>query len=200
MVPAGKRPLLVTPNDVRFRAQRVWSHGDEHGFMKAIENAFQAVADRFVRNTGPLGAADSEAVTRMHCLWGVRYEFRDAPSDPLKLQRVPPDPGYSKDLEEKAEAVGATVVRNDATISRRSFYGLQMLRIVEYRSQQGSRDYWFTVEFPEGNLPVPDRPMAGYMPLTPTHAFLLVNNRHLGEHALVAAVKGHAKEFYFTRP
>jgi len=147
-----------------------------------------------------LGAADSEAVTRMHCLWGVRHEFRDAPSDPVKLQRVPPDPGYSKDLEEKAEAVGATVVRSDATISSRSFYGLQMLRIVEYRARQSSRDRWFAVEYHGKNLPVSDRPMAGYMPLTPTHAFLLVSNRHLGEHALVSAVKGHAKEFHFTRP
>lgn len=195
-----KKSILVTPESQEFWVDRVWAHGDEMGYMNEVEVAFQSVADCYLGRDGILQPEQSKAVTRMHCLWLMRWRYRHAPPAPVVLNGIPDDPDITPSVEEQAEALGVSMVRKGGAVAARSIHGTQILQLLDQCCRQHRHVQWCSVSFPGCSLAVPDSPVLLYLPVSPNRAFVPVEDREVSGTTINKLVGRTAEVFYFCRP
>lgn len=192
-------------DDELFVARRAWAHGPESGWMKDMEDAFQAVAEEALRQR-PTRFDDgaSETISEFYALWQARAERRELP-----MQSIPAAPDilgmrrdYTADELERLEKHGINVFRGDGSIQMRHIMG-PVIRLAMDRIRDGMAGRrWALVEAQAGEFCVPDVPAHGIIPLTP--GVVLHSTRHspasLGDvEEMNRAMAGHARDYIFAR-
>lgn len=168
------RPSLVRqakPSDSIFCAQRVWDHGSEVGFIKALEDRFQRLATLII--DGHVMSFDQEqtyVISSFFVLWRVRAELRERPTQNTVLQGVLPGRNRSKDEEERLEKAGLAFQRG-ITIPAHLVNGLHVRILVSrYLRQMNPTATWGIVRASGGEFVVPDWPAYAFLPINPTLA------------------------------
>jgi hypothetical protein len=77
--PGSLEEVRVRPSAAFFNAQRVWDHGAESGFMKKIEDQFQAVAEQITVTQRRLAQEQHGIVSDFYALWYARATLKANP-------------------------------------------------------------------------------------------------------------------------
>lgn len=162
----GRPPWRPTPNDQVFCARRVWDQRAEAGYMRAIEDAFQALAERIIADPGAeLAREDDDAASRFFSLWRSRAAYRYAPDGLITLNGIEGS-GLTRDQEELLESQWGGYVRAGG-VPTRQMYGLGIQRDIDALTHALSGRQWGVLKLAEGELIVPDLPVQHFIPLTP---------------------------------
>ncbi|UZA66846.1 hypothetical protein [Pseudomonas viridiflava] len=123
---AYEKVFHARPADQIFCALRVWDHQAEGGFIKDIEDAFQALASFIVDN--PAFRFDRQhftVINEFYCLWNIRAQWKKSkrlanPSIGDAPEVIGLRHHYTKDEHELLDAEGICCIRPDLTISSRA--------------------------------------------------------------------------------
>ena len=103
----------VRPTDAAFTAKRVWDQSSEAGYMKRIEDSFQAVSRYVLSGNEILSTDQMKDVSRFHMLWRLRVDARSNRPPELKLKGVlPGERVLTEDQEEKLEVNGYSYLQS----------------------------------------------------------------------------------------
>jgi len=193
------------PDDDLFCADRAWAHGPEAGWMKEVEDAFQAVAEEALRRRPPtLNDRQSGAISEFYALWQARAECRHLP-----MQTIPASPDvlamrrdYTADELELLEKNGISAFRGDGSMQLRHIMGPVIRLAMDRIKAQMVNRRWSLVEAPAGEFCVPDVPAHGIIPLTPSIALhsTRAGTASINDVAEINAVMGDcAREYLFAR-
>jgi len=193
------------PTDPAFCADRVWNHGAETGFMKEIEDAFQALASSVIASPELLLSAEQIAVINdFYGLWRSRAERRYLPTQRIGATgtlgtRVQ----YSQDDLERLEKHNIIGVAPDGSFAMRDFMGsVIQLAIDDYNELLG-REPWGIIQAEEGEFCVPDKPMKTVIPISPNVSLVRGAPNQIAQRSEVArinlAVADEAREYCFAR-
>ncbi len=124
----SNKQLRVLPGHNLFCAKRAWDQRAEAGYMKAIEDEFQTLAEEVIGGNGRIDEEKSRIVSRFFALWCFRFRARhsstpDHPVEGIVGERL------TRDEEEMLEANHVGFFRSDQTMPGRAVCGiaLQML-------------------------------------------------------------------------
>ncbi len=155
------------PDDLVFCARRVWDQQAEAGYMRGIEDAFQALAERVIADPGQeLSALDDAAASRFYALWWCRAACRYAPDGEIPINGVVGQV-RSQDQEERLESRWTGFIRPGG-LPARQLYGLQIQKYIDFIEEDLQERRWGVLALAEGELIVPDYPEQFFVPLTPT--------------------------------
>ena len=173
----GKR-FHAKPADQIFCAQRVWNQQAEGGFMKDIEDDFQAFASAVLDDpTFRLGPQQFALINEFYCLWKIRAQWKKTErlADPsitsvssafevIGLRR-----NYTQDEQEQLEAAGIGYIRPDLTISSRSMVTPAIRLNLSEAVRRMDGESWKILRAMEGEFVVPDNfSKWRIVPLSPT--------------------------------
>lgn len=170
----GKR-RSAGAKDSMFCADRAWNHGAETGFMKDIEDKFQALADRILSE--PLtdfSSEQTEVINEFFGLWRGRADRRSIP-----VQRIRPGGEFkvgherTQDDLELLEKHNVISMAPDGTFAFRDFNGSSILLDIGRFNEQLEGRRWAVIRPLEGEFCVPDVPMHGVIPMTPKIALVV---------------------------
>jgi hypothetical protein len=118
------RIVKLPVGDRLFCVERLWDQRSEVGYMKRIEDEFQAlVTDLEAGHPGSLTDAEHRCVTRFWGLWHWRNHFIDAPLEDVKLNSVAGE-SMSLDKREILESNGYAFAVADGKMPARMMVGL----------------------------------------------------------------------------
>ncbi len=101
-----QRIVTLRLDDQLFCVDRLWDQTSEAGYMKRIEDEFQALVDVLeAGRLGPLSPAEHRCITRFWALWHWRNHFIDSPLEDQQLNGIAGE-GLSQDKEEILESNG----------------------------------------------------------------------------------------------
>jgi hypothetical protein len=166
------KTFRASPDNPLFCATRVWDQHAESGYMKAIEDEFQILANRIANGGAILKAEESVVASRFFILWQVRAEQKRRPMADAPIRGVAPDP-LTKDQREQLEQGGGMFVNPDHTMSGRTVSGLHILREIDSRLMQLGHASWGVVTAQEGEFLLPES--FGYccqIPITPSRCLV----------------------------
>ncbi len=191
-------------DDAMFCADRAWSHGAETGFMKRIEDAFQALAEQIL--AGQISHFDKsqvDIISDFYALWQSRAERRHLPTQYI---RSPETLGvrheYGADELERLEKNNIMATRPDGSFAMRDLMGPVIYLNLDRIKTALKVTSWSLIEPVGGHFCVPDVPRHGIISLTPTHA--LVPNVPSGRITrdnlarLNREMAGYAQDYFFA--
>lgn len=168
------RTISVSPDYELFCAKRVWDQRAEAGYMKRIEDQFQALANRIVsEELSSLGREHFSIITRFFGLWSSRVEEKHT----LTVDRVVNGVGgesLTKDEEELLESRRFLYFRRDkmsgqTLMDSRFIVGMRIQMRVDQIADDADGSPWGIIRAHEGEFIAPDtfgpQPI---VPLTPT--------------------------------
>lgn len=165
------KEISVKSDNKIFCAMRSWDQRSEMGFMKEIEDKYQALAEDII--SGVIDNISKELqgiITDMFAVWNIRYHQKKNPIPDYKIENaIDVARHYTKDDEEVLEKHGITVIRPDLTLSGRSNTGsIVQLNLFNVRKQMVDAQ-WGILIAKEGEFIVPDNySNASVLPLTPS--------------------------------
>jgi hypothetical protein len=93
----------IKPDNPLFCARRAWDQRAEAGYMKQIEDEFQATTAPIIDGkVGVITPAQKPIIDRMYALWYMRARFRDLEEQEIQLKGVVGD-DLTKEQEEYLE-------------------------------------------------------------------------------------------------
>jgi hypothetical protein len=120
----------TTPDDQVFCARRVWDQRAEAGYMRGIEDPFQALAERVIADPGQVLSPKDDAIARrFFALWRCRAAYRYAPEGDIPINGVEGQ-NLSKGQEELMERRWGGFARPSG-VPARQMYGLQIQRSID---------------------------------------------------------------------
>lgn len=164
--------IRAKPDDQIFCAKRVWDQRAEAGYMKNIEDKFQALADAILnRSQNNIGLLEDKIVTDMFMLWGIRHHRNHNPIPDQKVEGIiDVSRKLSKDEQEILEKNHIGFIRPDLTISGRSLTGINIQMNMDVARKDMSDTRWGILTAQEGEFLVPDNfNNARIIPLSPQH-------------------------------
>jgi len=163
-----RRVRRATPKDAVFCARRAWDHGSEAGFMKSIEDAFQALAVKILDGSvSAIGDEEKRIINEFFALWYMRSRNRNLTSQEIQATGVTGG-GLSKDQEEILERRGIMFARTGGRFPARQLNGLELrTRTFHYVHNGLSATQWGIIQAQGGEFAVPDVPLHTVVPLTP---------------------------------
>jgi hypothetical protein len=194
----------AAPGDLIFCARRAWDHKAETGYMKSIEDAFQAVAEKIITGTlAAIGEAEKPIVNQFFSLWQMRARFRNLKSQEIQANGVAGS-RLTKDEEECLEANGYRFMREGGRMPARQINAMQLyIRIYRYVEELLPVAQWGIITPKYGEFIVPDVPIPLVIPLTPTLALVsptpngTITTHNLAE--INRAVWGGCQEYAFAQ-
>lgn len=172
---ASEKVFHARPADQIFCALRVWDQQAEGGFMKDIEDAFQALASVILDNPAfRFGRQHFTVIDEFYCLWNIRTQWKknkrlanpsigDAPKV-IGLRHH-----YTQDEQELLEAEGISCIRPDLTISSRALVAPSIRLTLSDAVRAMSGKTWQLLQAVEGEFVVPDSFSKWlFVPLSPT--------------------------------
>ena len=197
--------LSAKPSNPLFCACRAWDERAEAGYMKRIEDEFQAVVAPIV--DGKVGAIASEqkpAVDRMYALWYMRARYKDLEEQEIQLHGIA---GYAltKEREENLEKNGYMFARKGGTMPARQLNSVQLqMRIARCARQlAASVTRWGVISSQSGEFIVPDVPLHLIIPLSPCLSLVgsspddVIVEQSLAE--INRATRAASQEYFFAR-
>ncbi|WP_447916233.1 hypothetical protein [Delftia acidovorans] len=169
---SGEKKFLG-PDGPPFTTNRSWDQRSESGnFVAAIERNFGIIAKKVTeKNATNLDADANLTITRMHCIWRLRFRFA---THPIRDHFVGfPVSTVSPEFMDQGEHHGIISTLPDGHIPGRMIAGpLMSLRLFDLESQlQGTK--WGIIRARTGEFILPDS-YGDYliMPLSPTCCFI----------------------------
>ncbi|MCO7620161.1 hypothetical protein [Pseudomonas guariconensis] len=163
--------LPVKPTDQLFCAQRVWDQSAESGYMKAIEDAFQALAGTVVDGrTQRFDLIEQTIISTFYCLWGIRTLHKRQPTQDQRIVGVTGlAQEFTKDDQERLEVGGLSPLRPDLTIAGRFLATPTIyLNLKAEVAAMGDAE-WGILRATDGEFVVPDSfTYARAVPISPT--------------------------------
>lgn len=156
------------PRDVIFCAKRAWDARAERGYMKAIEDEFQELAERIIAGaTSVIEPVDKGKIDRFFALWRLRAEHRDATSGAVQFQGITGE-DLTRDQEEILESKGVFFVRRDGTMQGHRMRGIEIQIAIDRAAEGLSSMRWGVIRTLGRQLVVPDQPTIPLVPILPT--------------------------------
>ena len=161
------------PRDTIFCAQRAWDQRSEVGYMKAIEDRFQVLADAVIGGQGTISSVDDKAaIERFFALWHMRARHHELDDQQIKLNLIKGD-SLTKEQEESLEAKGYLFARSGGLVPARQLNGLWLQNQIDgYASDLARVARWGVIEPQSGEFVVTDTPTHMVIPLTPKLALV----------------------------
>jgi hypothetical protein len=197
------RPMK--PSNALFCARRAWDQRAEAGYMKQIEDEFQAtIAPIIAGKVGEITSEQKPAVDRMYALWYMRARYRDLEEQEIQLNGIAGD-ALTREQEENLEKNGYMFARDGGTMPARQLNGFQLqMRINNYASQLAAGvTRWGVISVQSGEFIVPDVPLHTILPLSPTLALVgsapdgMIVEQNLAE--INRAVRAASQKYFFAR-
>jgi hypothetical protein len=167
--PGDSKELRVKPNAAFFCAMRVWDHGAESGYMKAIEDKFQAVAEQVTSIRQSLADDQHIIVTNFFALWAARAHLKANPIADSPIHGISGKQAkHTLDDQEILEKNNIGYTNEDLSIPGRGLAsGVISISIMTYQKRhRGQR--WGVVHSPTSEFIVPDQfGAAAIVPITP---------------------------------
>ena len=159
------------PQDTLLYARRAWDQRAETGYMKAIEDDFQTLADAIIDGNATVSTPEQKVVVeRMFALWYMRARYRELGPQAIKLNGVAGD-ALTPEQEETLEKKGYLFARSGGLMPARQLNGLWLQRRIHgYAQALGAIERWGVVTPQAGEFLVTDVPLHTILPLTPTLA------------------------------
>lgn len=151
------RIVKLPPDDQLFCVERLWDQRAEAGYMKSIEDEFQALVDVLESGRlGPLSPEEHKRITRFWGLWHWRNHFIDHPLADIPLNGI----GGGVDSLDKREILesrwyGFTV--GDGVFPARIMTGLHIQMAIDHGEMVNERR-WGVLRSPSLPLVIGDRP------------------------------------------
>jgi hypothetical protein len=159
----------ASPTDDMFVARRAWDQRAETGYMKKIEDAFQALADSVIEGSiGEINGEDAATVSNFYALWYFRARHRDPEAEEIQLQGIVGGGELSKIEEENLEMNGYIFSRADGRIPARFINGVTLqVSLYKFSRQIQATAQWGILRTDDGEFIVPDTPAHQIIPITP---------------------------------
>jgi hypothetical protein len=173
---ARREVIPAKPNNSVFCACRAWDERAEAGYMKRIEDEFQAVVAPIIdKKVGAIASEHKPVIDRMYALWYMRSRYRDLEDQEVSLNGIVGD-ALTKEQEENLEKNGYLFARKGGTMPARQLNGMLLqMRIDDYARQLvAGVPRWGIISTQSGEFIVPDVPLHTIIPLSPRLA--LVNS------------------------
>jgi hypothetical protein len=151
-----RQPKKLAPQNPIFCARRAWDQRSEAGYMRHIEDRFQALADRIVDGNRSLSEPDCKVVTQFYALWRHRAIQRDTREADAPIRGLLPE-NLSEDQREIIERNGYIVVDAVGAIPGRMMGGLRIQSGIGQLVSQLSGTRWGVAEASQGEFLVPDQ-------------------------------------------
>lgn len=153
----GRIQKLPKDNQL-FSVDRLWDQRAEAGYMKAIEDDFQALVDALeVRRFGPLSPTEHRIITRFWSLLRWRNHFIDSPAENQPLNGITPE-NLNNDQREILESKWTLFVGEDNALPARMTTGIRIQFLIDRDEVQLAHKYWGILRASVPNLIFPDRP------------------------------------------
>ncbi len=197
--------IATKPNNPLFCASRAWDQRTEAGYMKRIEDQFQATVDPIIdKKVGAIASEDKATIDRMFALWYMRSRYRNLEEQEIHLNGVVGD-AVTKEQEENLEKNGYLFARKGGRMPARQLNGVTLqLRIDAYSRQLAAGvPRWGVISTQSGEFIVPDVPLQTVIPLSPRLALVnsasdgLITDQNLAE--LNRAASTTSREYFFAR-
>ena len=202
-----EKQFPVKPSNKIFCAMRAWDQKAESGFMKDIEDRYQALADRVIQQEILiLDKREELLISKMFALWNTRWhwDFYSDQTKHIELTSILSGDTLSIDQEEGLEKAGITTMRShsdNVTIPIRLLTGIGIKANIHQAMSHLTDANWEIITCTEGEFVVPDTAnVFRYLPLTPHFCFFSqsrdqkLNPKQINQEL----IKG-AKRFYFAR-
>lgn len=191
------------PGDLIFCARRAWDQRAEAGYMRHIESAFQALADKIIDGVvSEIGEAEKRVVNDFYSLWYVRARRRNLKEQEVQMKGVTGE-NLTPDQAEILESKGIIFLREGGKLPTRHINGMQIQILVGRQAEALAEAQWGIIQAKEGEFVVPDVPIHSIVPLTPTRCLVspapcgIILKKNVTEinHSLITA----CHEYFFAR-
>jgi hypothetical protein len=155
-------------HDDIFCAMRAWDQRAESGYMKSIEDEFQALALKIIDGTVfEIRNVELNTINYFYALWYMRARYKILAVNEVQMNGVTGD-NLSQDQEEVFERNYVGYIRADGKVPARQINGLQLQSRIDGFAYDLSSAQWGVIQAQEGEFIVPDIPTHTIVPLTPT--------------------------------
>ena len=162
-----RQPEKVSPRRRGFYALRAWDQRSEAGYMRQIEDRFQALANRIVGGHRSLNESECKVVTDFYALWRHRAIARENQEPDVPIRGFLPD-NLSDDQREILEGNGYIVSNAAGAIPGRMMAGMRIQWRIRRVALELSGARWGVAEARKGEFVVPSHfGWALIVPLTP---------------------------------
>jgi hypothetical protein len=121
-----RRIVKFPVDDQLFCVERLWDQRAEAGYMKKIEDEFQALVNELeAGRSGPLSSDEDRCITRFWGLWHWRNHFIDSPLQDTNLNLIAGE-SLSLDQKEIVESRGYIFAVGDGRLPARTMTGLRI--------------------------------------------------------------------------
>jgi hypothetical protein len=193
----GRMVKLSVDNQL-FCVDRLWDQRAEAGYMKKIEDEFQALVDELEGGRlGPLSPGEHRCITRFWGLWHWRNHFIDSPLEDIQMNGVGGQL-LSLDQKEILESRWYSFAEGEGTLAARVMTGLHIqIAIDRYEMANGGKR-WGVLHSPHLPLVIGDRP-GDLLSIPASSRLLLAANHPDGELTLSEAFQANQAAFAFSR-
>ena len=193
------------PDNSLFCANRAWDQRSEGGWMKRIEDEFQAIVSPIVDERGEaISSRQKPLINRMYALWYMRARYRDLEEQEIQLNAITGS-DLTKEQEENLETNGCSFARTGGRLPARQLNGLQLQMRVDHYAEALTAQIpsWGIISAQSGEFIVPDVPMHTIIPLSPQIALVgsvpdgVITDQNLAE--INRAMRAASREYFFAR-
>jgi hypothetical protein len=192
----------LKPKNVLFCARRAWDQKTESGYMKRIEDEFQAIVAPIIEGkVDTIAPEQKSTVDRMYALWYARARYRDLGEQEIQLNGISGQ-ALTKEQEENLEKNGYMFAREGGKWPARQFNGLQIQMFIDHYTPRLAAATWGVITTQLGEFIVPDVPSHTIFPLAPRLALVgfapdgVINERNLAE--INRAARRASQEYFFA--
>lgn len=169
----GKR-RSAKPTDKIFCVERVWNEQAENGYGKYIEDEFQKVVDRVLRDNSPIFPSENMVITKFYSLWNVRHYWSKIHMDDEPLKGIT---GLSfpltADDQEQLEKAHISYPTNELTVPARQIHGMKMQANLLSVAKAMTDVQWGILSSSYGEFIVPDSfSKSTFVPVSPNTIFV----------------------------
>lgn len=152
------RIVKLQVDDQLFCVERLWDQRAEAGYMKSIEDEFQALVDVLESGRiGPLSPDEHRRITRFWALWHWRNHFIDSPLEDALLNGIVGEV-LSQDKKEILESRGYTFAVDGGKIPARMMTGLRIQMMIDHAEMMHGPRIWGVLRSSALPLLLGDRP------------------------------------------
>jgi hypothetical protein len=174
------RILRLSVNNELFCVDRLWDQRAESGYMKEIEDHFQAlVTDLENGRVRPLSPAEHQDIARFWSLLHWRNHFIEFPEGAPNLNGVKGE-DLTIDQREILESKWTAFVNADNKLPARTFVGMRIQMLIDIDTISSQDKYWGVLRSPEAQIVLSDRP-GRLMSITASPRILLAADNPDGE-------------------
>jgi len=193
----GRIQRIATDNQL-FSVDRLWDQRAEAGYMKSVEDDFQALVDALESGRiGALSPTEHRIIMRFLSLWRWRKHFIDSPAENQPVNGIKPD-RLSKDALEILESKWTMFLADDSTLPARMITGMRIQTLIDRDEAHFGEKRWGVLRASSPNLIIPDRPGA-LMSIPASPRLLLAADNPDGELTAREVVRANAIAIHLSR-